>query len=553
MTRRFTLLLIDENLPQTLPLRNFLEQAGYRVRTADNGMKAIVSIYQSPPDLILSDIPISELNGYHLCRILKNDPLTQNIPIVLFSSQAEPHNRFWGEKAGADAFLEKTADYPSILTTIEKFLNGREDTADPPPRGARGLNGKAIRNQITGLLDRLLYESTICNEVLKLTGLAHDSEALARELFNFLGLICRYSAAGLLLREGADKYSLFLQLMEPVSDGFIKQSRKEMLHRAGLDRDVPGKYRFILIEQEAREGRPMPVNFQVLSFLPIYDGNELLASLTLFENGQRRLTKGMSHALDVIADRFLIVARYLKKIKDMENVKADLVSMLVHDMRSPLTGISGFTNVLAEGILGQVSPDQGAALKNIQEGCTRLLALIDDILDYSKLEAGKMQVAPRPLELAPLIAQVLGGFSVQLEEHRLRIEQDLPETLSLVMADEKQLTRVLANLLSNAVKFTPDGGSIRIAAVPATTRQKQAALEISISDTGCGIPVQQQKNLFGRYEQLPSATVYRKGTGLGLAICKEIVSLHNGEIWVESPVTDGRGSRFAFTIPLATP
>ena len=227
--------------------------------------------------------------------------------------------------------------------------------------------------------------------------------------------------------------------------------------------------------------------------------------------------------------------------------------MLVHDMRSPLTGISGFTNVLAEGILGQISPDQGAALKNIQEGCSRLLTLIDDILDYSKLEAGKMQVSPRPLDLAPLLAQVLGSFSLQLKEHRLQVATELPENLPQVMADEKQLTRVLSNLISNAVKFTPDGGHIRIAAAPATTRQKQPALEISISDSGCGIPPEQQKTLFDRYEQLPSATVYRKGTGLGLAICKESVGLHHGDIGVESPIADGAGSCFAFTLPLALP
>ena len=544
MTRCFTLLLVDDNLSQIAPLRDFLEEAGYRVRTADNGMKAIIAIYQRPPDLILSDIPISEFNGYHLCRILKNDPLTHDIPIILFSSQAEPHNRFWGEKAGADAFLEKAAEFPRILATIEGLVKGRrKEATESPARGAQGLDGKAIRNQITGLLDRLLYESTISNEILKLTGLAHDSEALARELFGFLALICRYSAAGLLLREGADKYSIFLQLMEPVSDGFIEHARKEILHRAGLDREAAGKYRFLLIEQETGGGRAMPVSFQVLSSLPIHDGNELLASLTLFESGQRRLTEGMSHALDVIADRLLIVARYLKKIKDIENVKADLVSMLVHDMRSPLTGISGFTNVLAEGILGQVSPDQGAALQNIQEGCTRLLALIDDILDYSKLEAGKMQVSPRPLDLAPLLAQILGSLSLQLQEHRLRVETELPENLPQVMADEKQLTRVLSNLISNAVKFTPDGGHIRIAAAPAITRQKQPALEISVSDTGCGIPAGKVERIFD-----PFYTTKSKGTGCGLSVVLRIVKTYGGRIWVES--APGQGTTFHVQLPL---
>ncbi len=552
MTRPFSILLVDDNLAQIAALREPLETAGYLVETASNGMQAIAAIYHAPPDLILSDILMSELNGYHLCRILKNDPITQKIPIILFSSLAEPHDRFWGKKAGADFFLEKTSDFQTILASIRRILGPRAEAEAPPPaQPAHGFDGKDIRNQITGILDRLLYESTISNEILKLTGLAHDTHLLAKELFNFLSLICRYSAAGLLLREGADKYLIFLQLMEPVSNGFIEHARKEILHRAGLDHDTQAKHRFVLIEQDEEVGRPIPVSFQVIRSLPIHDGNELLASLTLFESGKRRLTDGMRHALDVIADRFLIVARYLKKIKDMENVKADLVSMLVHDMRSPLTGISGFTDVLAEGILGQVSREQGEALKNIQEGCARLLALIDDILDYSKLEAGKMQVSPQPLNIVPLIEQILGSMTVVLREHQLTTVTDIPQGIPQVMADEKQLTRVLANLISNAIKFTPAGGRIVISATRSQSHPKRPCLEINVTDTGCGIPAEQQKILFNRYEQLPKATVYRKGTGLGLAICKEIISLHNGEIWVESPVIGEVGSRFSFTVPLA--
>jgi len=556
MTESHLILIVDDSLTQLAVLEDFLRASGYAVATAQNGMQAIASVYQSPPDLILSDILMPELNGYHLCRLLKNDPITKDIPIILLSNLIEPHDRFWGKKAGADFFLEKSTDLHQILQAVQTFLSDKPKISPAPFRPHKEPKGKDIRDQITGILDRLLYESTISNEVLKLTSLTHDTNLLAKELFGFLSIICRYSAAGILLREGNEKYLLCLQPTEAVSTRFVEQAKKEMLRDAGLDQNSRVKYRFVLIEPDHVTERAVPTTFQVIKPLPIRDGNELLATITLFESGKRRLTDGMRHALDIIADRFLIVARYLKKIKEIENVKADLVSMLVHDMRSPLTGISGFTDVLAEGILGQVSKDQRDALKNIRGGCDQLLQLIDDILDYSKLEAGKMQVNLSPLDIGPLVHQVVTPLATVFADAGLNLVIEIPANTPQVLADEKQLTRVFANLISNAVKFTPKRGQITIGALPpdcCPDTYGSRCLCISVTDTGCGIPVEQQKILFNRYEQLPTATIYRKGTGLGLAICKEIINLHSGEIWVTSPADENGecGSRFTFTLPIA--
>ncbi|WP_432821193.1 hybrid sensor histidine kinase/response regulator [Trichloromonas sp.] len=558
MTESHLILIVDDSLTQLAVLQDLLQSSGYATATAQNGMQAIASVYHSPPDLILSDILMPELNGYHLCRLLKNDPLTKDIPIILLSNLSEPNDRFWGEKAGADFFLEKSTDLDQILAAVQSFLTSRPPKAPPSSRHLNEPEGKDIRNQITGILDRLLYESTISNEVLKLTRLTHDTTLMAKELFNFLSIICRYSAAGILIREGTEKYLLCLQLTEPVPTRFVEQAKKVMLRDAGLDLDNRFKCRFVLIDQEHVTEQATPAQFQVIKAIPIRDGNELLASITLFEGGKRRLTDGMRHALDIIGDRFQIVAQYLKQIKEIENVKADLVSMLVHDMRSPLTGISGFTDVLAEGILGQVSTEQRDALKNIQGGCDQLLQLIDDILDYSKLEAGKMKVSLSPLNLGPLVHQVINPLSAVFAENGLALTIDIPACTPQVLADEKQLSRVFANLLSNAAKFTPQGGQVTISVqsegcCPETRGTR--CLCITITDTGCGIPAEQQKILFNRYEQLPTATVYRKGTGLGLAICKEIINLHNGEIWVDSPADQKGhcGSRFTFTLPIAQP
>jgi signal transduction histidine kinase len=548
----FTILVVDDSLTQLAVLQDALEGKGYLVETAQNGMEAIAKVYLSPPSLILSDVMMPELNGYHLCRLLKNDPCTAHIPVILLTNLKERHDRFWGEKAGADRYIEKESDLAPIIEAVAFLLaqttGPKACTLPSPPE----LTSADIRLRVTGILDRLLYESTISNEVLKLTGLAHDVDQLAREFLRFLSVICRYSVASLLLCDGRDKHVLCIQPIEPVSAELIETIKQHTLAAAELPPHQQGLVRILRLAEEA-ERPPETGELHLLHTLPILDQNERFATLALFSTHKERITEGTRHALNVVAERFLIVARYLKKFKEIEEVKGDFVSMLVHDMRSPLTSIRGFTDVLADGVLGAINEEQSSALQNIQGGCDRLLMLIEDVLDLSKLEAGKMQIYPTPLSIRALAARVCADLSALSTEKALQVRLDIPEDSPWVLADGKQLTRVMANLLTNAFKFTPTGGTITVSShIPAAGREPNQTiyLQVSVTDTGSGIPAEQQQKLFARYQQLPAARTFGKGTGLGLAICKEIVLLHGGEIWVESPLTPEGGSRFSFTLPI---
>jgi len=286
----------------------------------------------------------------------------------------------------------------------------------------------------------------------------------------------------------------------------------------------------------------------LLQALPIVDGGELRAHLAIFHRGEIQLSEGIRHALTIVADRFLIVVRYLLKTREIEQVKADFISMLVHDLRAPLTSIRGFTTVLADGAYGAVNDEQKSALENVENGCDRLLTLIEDILDLNKLEAGKLKLHPAPLQLRPVAERILADLGPIFTEKSLQVPLDLADDLPYVLADGKQLTRVLANLLSNAAKFSPPGGTVVLAA-GAPPNPAKPILQVSVTDEGEGIPAEMQKLLFGKFQQLPTRGVFRKGTGLGLAICREIVTLHGGQIWVESPIGPQGGSRFLFTLP----
>ncbi|HKK01792.1 MAG TPA: HAMP domain-containing sensor histidine kinase, partial [Desulfuromonadales bacterium] len=290
----------------------------------------------------------------------------------------------------------------------------------------------------------------------------------------------------------------------------------------------------------------------LLAALPIRDSGELLALIAIFGEEPIALPDEVGHALQVIAERFLIVARYLHQIKKNEALKADFLSMLVHDLRAPLTGISGFAEVLASGQLGALTDEQTSALGNIQSAGEQMLMLIEDILDLAKLEAGKFPLKPAPLHLSPFAETIIQELEALALAEDLQIFLECPAELPQVLADERQMRRVITNLLSNAIKFTPRGGKIILSAALQEPSFEGAEhhLLISITDTGPGIPPEERQRLFTRYHQGSATRSFHKGTGLGLASCKEVVTRHGGTIWVETP--EEGGSRFSFTLPVAT-
>ncbi|KIH77342.1 His Kinase A (phospho-acceptor) domain-containing protein [Geoalkalibacter ferrihydriticus] len=555
MKKNLTVLVVDDSPTQVAVLQDALEERGFSVQAAANGIEAIGKVYQNPPHLVLSDIIMPELNGYHLCRLLKNDPATAEIPVVLLTHLSEQHDRFWGQHAGADLYLEKSSPTDQIAEALEKLA--QQSPLAKAPGFSPAVTGnpprEVIQAQVNAILDRLLYESTISNEVLKLTSLAHDVGALAQELLKFLSAICRHDAAGLLLRHSRKKQTLAFCLNAPMPSGFAAQAQEMMLARAGLEADSVARTQ-LLIFPEGQDSAPEDEEkgeIHVFHAAEVKSDGELLALICLFNRAPRRPSEGIVQALQLVAERFLIVARYLCKLAEIDEVKADFISMLVHDLRSPLTSIRGFSDVLAQGMLGPLNDEQAGALQNIQGGSDRLLSLIEDILHLSKLEAGKMQIHPGPFRFDTLARATFQDLAALFLEKDLQLDFSPDENLPVILGDEQQLQRVLANLLTNAAKFSRRGGRILITArLLEALPEGATSLQVEVADEGPGIAKNQQKELFGRYQQIRGDTPRsREGTGLGLAICKEIVHLHGGRIWVESPINAAGGSRFCFTIP----
>jgi len=225
--------------------------------------------------------------------------------------------------------------------------------------------------------------------------------------------------------------------------------------------------------------------------------------------------------------------------------KSEFLANMSHELRTPLNAVLGYTELIRDGIYGEVPDKIREVVERVRHNGRHLLGLINDVLDLAKIEAGQLTLAEAEYSLRKLVLEVASATEALATEKRLAFEVDVPADLPLGRGDERRITQVLLNLVSNAIKFT-DAGSVSVRA-----RLDGGSLLVAVSDTGVGIAAQDQERIFGEFQQVDSSSTRKKGgTGLGLAIARRIVELHGGRVWVDS--RPGRGSTFSFTLPLAS-
>jgi signal transduction histidine kinase len=243
-------------------------------------------------------------------------------------------------------------------------------------------------------------------------------------------------------------------------------------------------------------------------------------------------------------------ARLFREIEDKSRQleaasrhKSEFLANMSHELRTPLNAITGFSEVLLERMFGEINPKQTEYLQDILSSGRHLLSLINDILDLSKIEAGRMELTLARFHLPLALENAITLVKERAARHGIGLDIDVDPALGEVVGDERKIKQVLLNLLSNAVKFTPEGGRIGVKAA-----LTDSTVEISVSDTGIGIAPKDQEAIFEEFRQVGGDEARKvEGTGLGLTLTKKFVEMHGGRIWVESEL--GKGSTFRFTLP----
>ena len=296
------------------------------------------------------------------------------------------------------------------------------------------------------------------------------------------------------------------------------------------------------------------LGYRSLLAVPLLRESHLLGGLVVNRKSAGEFSPQVIELLKTFATQSALAiqnARLFREIEDKSRQlevasqhKSEFLANMSHELRTPLNAIIGFSEVLSERMFGEINDKQAEYLGDILESGRHLLSLINDILDLSKIEAGRMELDLADFHLPTAIDNTLVLVRERAQRRRITLRQTIDERLGTIRADERKVKQVLLNLLSNALKFTPEGGRIDVRA-----RLVDDSADIAVTDTGVGIAPGDQAAVFEEFRQVGAAAQKAEGTGLGLAISRKFIELHGGKIRVESEL--GKGATFGFALPLA--
>jgi signal transduction histidine kinase len=293
--------------------------------------------------------------------------------------------------------------------------------------------------------------------------------------------------------------------------------------------------------------------YRALLAVPLVREDRLIGGLTVIRKATGVFAPEVIELLRTFATQSALAiqnARLFREIADKSRQleaasrhKSEFLANMSHELRTPLNAIIGFSEVLAQGMFGTINDKQTEYLHDILESGRHLLSLINDILDLSKIEAGRMDLELSEFDLPQAIQNALTLVRERALRRGIALHHVIDERVADIRADERKIKQVLLNLLSNAIKFAPEGGLIEVRAAPA-----DGLVEVSVTDTGIGIAPEDLEAVFEEFRQVGTADRKAEGTGLGLALSRKFVELHGGRISVKSQI--GVGSTFTFTLPL---
>ncbi len=541
-----TIIVVDDESGIKTTLCGILEDAGYEVIGLEKGTEALQMIRERPFNVVICDIRLPDVSGLEILELAKE--INPEAAVIMMTGYASLETAVGAVNQGAYAYFVKPVNPDEMKTTI----------------------ANALKQQRLSLENNRLVESLQrANKLLLEANEGLQSEITGRKQAEELYMtLAESSPVGVyLFQEGK------FQFVNPQFQEYTGYSEDELLDMAPYELVYPEDRR------QARENavqmlkgsRRSPYEFRAIN----KDGEIMWALETVTSiryNGKRATLGNFMHIterkrmeqeieeknmrLDVrneelqsLTEELMIQRQELieraGEVERANRLKSEFLANMSHELRTPLNAIIGFSELMLDGIPGKINSEQGQCLRDVLTSSRHLLDLINDVLDLSKIESGKMDLKLENVLLNEVVVSLARIMMPILASRQQRLDVGIEDELMLVYADESKLSQVLLNLVDNASKFSPDGSRLEINAVA-----RGDWCQVSVIDNGTGIKKEDQEKIFEPFSRLDSPLVReRGGTGLGLAVVKQIVERDGGRIWVDSEY--GKGSHFIFTLPLA--
>ncbi len=559
------ILLVDDRRENLLALRAILESLDCRFVEATSGTQALKYLLKEEFALILMDVQMPGLDGFETTTLIKEREKTRHIPIIFVTAiSKEQHYIFKGYSSGAVDYIAKPFDPDILRSKVAVFIDLWSKGEQIKLSAARELRYEQLeKERELAHLELELKRQHLAEIARSQADLERFKETLDATLDGvsiFDATLLRYSYVnqGALNQLGYDR-----EEMMGLTPLHVKPLFTEESFRGLLDSLITGEKQSLTYETTQRHKSGQQFFAEVFLQYVAPPLNSSPAELGGFISIVRDITERKR------AERLLIEAKEVaerereraereracaererERAERANHAKSEFIAGVSHELRTPLNAIIGFSKLLLNPRVGPLNEDQTAYTSDVVQSAEHLLQLINDILDLSKIESGKMALELEEFSLAEVLEGSLMVVRAAAEARNLQLGVELSSeiiALDPVSGDARKVKQVMYNLLSNAVKFTPDGGTIRVSARVGNAEENEVVIQVK--DSGIGIAPEHQMRIFNAFEQVDSSyTRHQEGTGLGLALSKRIVELHGGKLWLESEA--GAGSVFSFSLPL---
>lgn len=534
------ILIVDDRPENLLTLEAILEPLCKQHNTllvrAASGEEALRRLLHEDFALILLDVQMPSMDGFETAAIIKERPRSRHIPIIFITAiNVDRHHVFRGYSAGAVDYISKPFDPDILKSKVAVFIELFQKTQQIKEQGDRLREIEQLEAQRQmAERERELQQRHLAELAESEARLLHFKETLDATLdcvfiFDAQTLKFTYVNQGAIEQFGYDCDEFLNMSPLDMETGFDESSFRDMVMPL-----VKGEWASLLFERTARhkDGRTIPVEVFLQYMEPRSDKPRFIAIV-------RDITVRKQMEASLISAK--------DEAEAANRAKSEFLSSMSHELRTPLNAIIGFSKLLLNPQVGPLTEDQSTYLHDVVNSAEHLLALINDILDLSRIEAGNLTLEASMLCLTDVLQASVSVIREKARVHNLKLTTEIaPEisTLPPVVIDARKIKQILFNLLSNAAKFTPDGGSITLSA----ELDRESAI-IRVRDTGTGIAPQDQERIFKEFEQVDSSySRKQQGTGLGLALSRRLAEIHGGTLSVES--TPGQGSVFTLHLPL---